>query len=253
MSEDNRNNTECLIEKMELGNLLFGNSRGDFSVDRESLEDLFISFLEKAGFDSYGEIIDEDSEYLITYDEGVSYKFSSNKKHPSYKEIKEKGELIEDNPDFLIYSYKDKKYYLTEEYEDKYYDDLEIYEDQLEAFLTSKSKKHLIPEDFTSEELPNSIKVMKPNPEFYKKELIVQELVPVEEYHRKFENDTFIVRPYYWGDSDELKALPNFLYKPENINIDWYKYPFRDSYSNVKLDYKKLREIIDDCLKSLEN
>lgn len=38
---------------MEIGNRLFGNSRGDFAVDR-GLQDLFIDALERAGFDGYG-------------------------------------------------------------------------------------------------------------------------------------------------------------------------------------------------------
>lgn len=38
---------------MEIGNRLFGNSRGDFAVDR-SLQDLFVSALSQAGFDEYG-------------------------------------------------------------------------------------------------------------------------------------------------------------------------------------------------------
>ena len=38
---------------MELGNMLFGNSRGDFPVDR-GLQDLFTDALERAGFDGYG-------------------------------------------------------------------------------------------------------------------------------------------------------------------------------------------------------
>ena len=38
---------------MELGNKLFGNSRGDFKVDR-GLEELFLAALAQAGFDRYG-------------------------------------------------------------------------------------------------------------------------------------------------------------------------------------------------------
>lgn len=38
---------------MEIGNRLFGNSRGDFPVDR-SLEGIFIAALKKAGFDRHG-------------------------------------------------------------------------------------------------------------------------------------------------------------------------------------------------------
>lgn len=39
---------------MELGNLLFGNSRGTYAVERDNWEAAFNKFLEDAGFDSYG-------------------------------------------------------------------------------------------------------------------------------------------------------------------------------------------------------
>ena len=54
--------------------------------------------------------------------------------------------------------------------------------------------------------------------------------------------------PYYWGDDEEVKKLPNFVYKPENIEIRWYKYPFRDSYSNVPVDEEKMIEITEKCI-----
>lgn len=38
---------------MEIGNMLFGNSRGDYAVSR-SLEGLFVGALKKAGFDAHG-------------------------------------------------------------------------------------------------------------------------------------------------------------------------------------------------------
>ena len=48
---------------MELGNLLFGNSRGEFPIlDREIWQDTFCEFLEDCGFDSYGHIDNEKLE-----------------------------------------------------------------------------------------------------------------------------------------------------------------------------------------------
>ena len=38
---------------MELDNLLFGNSRGDYKVD-SALEDMFVAALNEAGFDEFG-------------------------------------------------------------------------------------------------------------------------------------------------------------------------------------------------------
>jgi len=84
------------------------------------------------------------------------------------------------------------------------------------------------------------------------------------EYGVEFENDTFWVFPYYWGDctcgaeGDEyctnecLLVKPNFYHKPTGFKLSWYKYPLRDSYSNEPVTMKLLQTIIDDCIASLE-
>ena len=66
-----------------------------------------------------------------------------------------------------------------------------------------------------------------------------------------FGNEVFEIHPYYWGDDDELCETPNFIYRPEGLELRWYKYPMRDSYSNIKLTAEKLREICGKCLESL--
>lgn len=47
-------------------------------------------------------------------------------------------------------------------------------------------------------------------------------------------------------------VLPNFHFKPTNLRIAWYKYPLRDSYSNVKLDKQLLFNVVSQCLASLK-
>lgn len=68
-----------------------------------------------------------------------------------------------------------------------------------------------------------------------------------------FDNGVFMINPYYWGDAEDLMELPNFVYYPEDIEIRWYKYPFRDAYTNKELSSEKFKEIIDNCLKSLDS
>lgn len=41
---------------------------------------------------------------------------------------------------------------------------------------------------------------------------------------------------------------PNFLYKPTGFHINWYKYPFRDSYMSEKISPQKWREIVRSCI-----
>lgn len=49
-----------------------------------------------------------------------------------------------------------------------------------------------------------------------------------------------------------LLEKPNFLYKPTGFQIQWYKYPLRDSYTNMKVSLDEFDDIIDDCIKSLK-
>lgn len=76
-------------------------------------------------------------------------------------------------------------------------------------------------------------------------------------YGIKYENDTFSINPYCWCESEDcpqcgLGTEFNFLFKKENIGINWYKYPFRDSYSNIPIDLKKFYTIIDACITSVD-
>ena len=63
--------------------------------------------------------------------------------------------------------------------------------------------------------------------------------------------EKFEILPYYWGEEEEEINKPNFYYKPKNIYLEWYKYPLRSSYSNIKLNKKLLIEIVKDCISSI--
>lgn len=64
-----------------------------------------------------------------------------------------------------------------------------------------------------------------------------------------YENEIFCISPYYWGEDKDIASLPNFIYKPINFTIDWYKYPFRDSYMNKQLNEKEIKNIFKKCYK----
>lgn len=71
-----------------------------------------------------------------------------------------------------------------------------------------------------------------------------------------FSNGTFQVNPYYWGDyGDEghvtESEVPNFIFLPTGFEMEWYKYPFRDSYMNRRLDEKQIRHIWRLCIESV--
>ena len=64
-----------------------------------------------------------------------------------------------------------------------------------------------------------------------------------------YENELFAINPYYWGDDENLMSIPNFIYKPTGLTIEWYKYPFRDSYLNRKATNNQLKKIWKECIK----
>ena len=80
----------------------------------------------------------------------------------------------------------------------------------------------------------------------------------------------FEIHPYYWGDCDcgrddeedienHLASCSlrrhNFVYHQKNgdVTIDWYKYPFRDSWSNVELSEETFKNILKECISYIEN
>lgn len=68
-----------------------------------------------------------------------------------------------------------------------------------------------------------------------------------------YENDTFTIREYDY-ESDEGKDVNeeyHFYHKPSGLKIQWYKYPFRSSVSNMEISYEQFREILIDCKNSL--
>lgn len=67
-----------------------------------------------------------------------------------------------------------------------------------------------------------------------------------------FENDVFLVNPYYWGEDEDIMEEPNFIYKPTGYEIDWYKYPLRDSYANKELTFEEFKEILNKCKESIK-
>lgn len=52
-------------------------------------------------------------------------------------------------------------------------------------------------------------------------------------------------------DGDCPIVQPNFWHKPSGFKLDWYKYPLRDSYSSAPLTRELMRAMFADCAASL--
>lgn len=68
-----------------------------------------------------------------------------------------------------------------------------------------------------------------------------------------YENEVFILRPYYWGYSRRKSRRPNFVFKPTGYQIKWYKYPMRDAYANMRLTDDEFNDMLEQCIKSVKH
>lgn len=77
-------------------------------------------------------------------------------------------------------------------------------------------------------------------------------------YGVDYENDTFVMRRYYWGDctcgDDDNHTpecavmLPNFVHKPSGFTVRWYKWIGRDNEVEGNCD---LATALNECAASL--
>ena len=67
-----------------------------------------------------------------------------------------------------------------------------------------------------------------------------------------YENDTFLINPYYWGDDEEIAGEPNFVYKPTGFEIRWYKYPMRGATANRAFTEEEFDQMLGECLTSMK-
>ena len=70
------------------------------------------------------------------------------------------------------------------------------------------------------------------------------------EMYTSVDTDVFSIHPYYWVDNEKAEDAPDFFYKPEGIEIRWYKYAMRDAYSNIPLTKEKIIDILKKCAES---
>lgn len=69
--------------------------------------------------------------------------------------------------------------------------------------------------------------------------------------HHKWETETFVIMPYYWGDDDAICELPNFVFKPTGFGLSWYKYALRDAYMNQPVTFEELDDMLRVCVETI--
>lgn len=66
--------------------------------------------------------------------------------------------------------------------------------------------------------------------------------------HYEIRTPLFVIRPFYWGDDDEVYRLPNFEWLPWHLEVSWYKWPLRDARSNLSLTDDDWRDMCSQML-----
>lgn len=230
---------------MELGNIVFGNSRGQYKIPRDKWSDYFyenlVEPMEKSGLirirggmgnDGY----DNEIFWIEPYWWGDCTCGYQEKLEQARREWKEKNNHREDC-------------YQVELKERKLKAGLRVHGDR------ERGEPMIIQECEFEYEKANDIK-----DKIYE-ELIDEYDLPMRgcavhctcDYKDRLREfyESFIEEH---GEHPEscYAVKPNFYYKPTNFKIDWYKYPMRDSYANEDVDYSRFCEIVDKCAESVK-
>jgi hypothetical protein len=220
-------------QQIELGNLFFGHSRGEFHIDRDKYQNLFCKFLRKMGFDNYGckegydnWEFDNDVFHVQPYYWGEC--------KCGFEEIAHKWE--EEN------EHKSNCYYLAAN---------EIWMAAHDLWQAN----HPVQSDFNAEEYRV----------FFEKERMVKLKELCETYSIPWDDGNGCLahctcghdkKWQEWRSVNDHKpdckiVTPNFVYKPTGFEIRWYKYALRDSYANREFTKKELLQMMEHCKKSI--
>lgn len=225
---------------MELGNMIFGNSRGEYPIERgigfeEEITRLFIEIDPKHdnGWREYGLDFENDTFFMMPYYWGDctcgfdDYEFKEKHNENCYQTILEKEKLKngwkKDENSWLEFTGKGLKVGK----------DIDIWtiEQKIEEEIMKKLCKEMRIK--WNDGLGGAVHCTCDYNKRYKKWL---KKIGYPNEHRE----------------DCLLVKPNFWHKPSGLKIQWYKYPLRDAYSNQELDLSMFKKIINNCIKSLK-
>lgn len=94
-----------------------------------------------------------------------------------------------------------------------------------------------------------------------------------DSFYAGFENNTFYIKSYHWEgctcevsgqkgidcmtspDQHDWECLlykPNFIFKPDNFMLSWYKHPLRSNRCNQDKTVDQFRNMMEQCLQSIK-
>lgn len=292
---------------MELGNMIFGNSRGSFEVDR-GLQDMFCEFLEDTkifctrGYCDIGDYrLERTNQDIANFFKDIDvldnncYCLNDNCK--SHEEVKDRHMWRLGNYGLTRLSYEnfpplnsyENEILTEEEIKNRYIQRYGKIPCDVEKIVRENDNFYEVRNQILFDVIGDKIKCKTCGLEYLISELQQDainkhliEIVDIQKEYDKvkhlekffkeekgvhfFENDIFMLRGYVYDedcncgdDGSENHAedcaliKPHFFYKPTDLKIMWYKYPFRDSYSNRLFTTEEFKDMLQHCLESLKN
>lgn len=262
MSREELLTKETNFDNTELGVFINDGYFGPFTLDRERSEEIFSKLLEN-NFDIYGHI---ENNKLLKYkktETGVSFTVGNLiTDEKLISKILNNSEKVFSSPVFeQVVKYKNNFYSVISEIEDKYFEDWDSWSEKIEEKFENYCKDSGIgPYSEEAENLYDSFlknneeikKLAEPKIEDYKTTQYVYLLKQSEETSDYFENDTFIIRPYFWGNSEEISSKANFEYKPTGFKLKCYKYFMRGATCNKEISLDDFEKIVNACVESIK-
>lgn len=196
---------------MELGNLIFGNSRGAEPVDRD-LQYQFVGWMEKLGFDCYGNRQEQGADWAFENEVFRIQPYYWGDCDCGY-DTKEWEWSEEHRHTETCYQFEYRKIRDTTEYFSK----------EAEALIKSLCEKHGLA-------YPYGCAV---------------------HCTCDYENEWAAWSAENQHAVTCSLIQPNFLFKPTGFKLDWYKYALRDSHSSAPLTKELIDEMFTECERSM--
>jgi hypothetical protein len=254
---------------VELGNMIFGNSRGSFPVDR-SMQDEWYSYMEQMGFDGYGYHDKSDERGIFDnevfriqpyywgdcecdFDAKEDAWSKANSHSADCYQTERRGRLRVWEIDNGYDAVKRSAY---GEDADPLFGGFDVTTGQPQAGIVVST---MVPRS------DDAMKALRTLDEKRRKveDHIMDDLCARHKLDRRFGCAVHCTCDFEqrWASfleanshaSDCRTITPNFTHKPSGFELQWYKYPLRDSYSNVRLTRKLMRALFAECIASVSD
>ena len=261
MIQDEKLTVETNFDTTELGVFINDGHFGPFSINKEIYQKIFSELLE-GNFDIYGRIENDALLKFQKTETGIAYTVEySIDDQDLISEILDCGEYISSDSEGEIYDFNGNYYSVSYVVDDKYFSDWTKWsmkiDEEFEKFCENQNINSNYDEsgelyDFFSENVLPQLNLEEPRESDYDHYYNAFRLNKIEETSTFFENNVFVLRPYYLGISDEIAEKPNFEYKPTDFKLKCYKYFTRGVTCNKEITKNDFKDIVKNCISSLQ-